>query len=61
MSFLNMEDATAAGCGFDIRTANEWLTYGAAGRAEPLFGDLWMTGEIGVMFAEPGCGNLRTN
>jgi predicted ATP-dependent serine protease len=57
MSFFDMNEMIeSADVVFDIRTANEWLAGSAAKRPEPLFGDLWMTGEIGVMFAAPGCG-----
>ncbi len=41
---------------FEIRTANETLSEGADDDPKMLFGDLWLTGEVSVMFADAGCG-----
>ncbi len=40
---------------FEISTVNELLAR-AVKPARPLFGDMWLTGELAVMFAEAGCG-----
>src|SRR4051812_37256133 len=41
---------------FEIKTANECLAEGPDEPAKMLFGDLWLTGELSVMFAEAGVG-----
>ncbi|MEQ1764306.1 MAG: AAA family ATPase [Pyrinomonadaceae bacterium] len=41
---------------FDSRPANEWMSEARIGRTDTLFGELWMTGELCVMFGEPGIG-----
>ncbi|MEQ1762071.1 MAG: AAA family ATPase [Pyrinomonadaceae bacterium] len=41
---------------FDSRPANEWMNTTSVYRTDMLFGELWMTGELCVMFGEPGIG-----
>lgn len=41
---------------FDLRPANDWMKEGGDGRATMLFGELWMSGELCVMFGEAGVG-----
>jgi RecA-family ATPase len=41
----------------DVRTASEWLTDNDAGEPpEQLFGDMWRTGEVAILFADTGVG-----
>ncbi len=40
---------------FEISTVNELLARKTE-PSRPLFGDMWLTGELAVMFAEAGCG-----
>src|SRR5881628_574745 len=42
----------------ELRTANEWreLAEATLQPAKPLFGELWMEGDIAVLAGEPGVG-----
>ena len=57
---LSMDEAISGNAGaavgvFEVGSLNEFLARTTA-RARPLFGDLWLEGELSVMFAEAGCG-----
>lgn len=41
---------------FDLRPANDWMKEAGDERAKMLFGELWMSGELCVMFGEAGVG-----
>ncbi len=58
--FLGMDEIKGQGSEttpprFEISTVNELLARKTE-PARPLFGDMWLTGELAVMFAEAGCG-----
>lgn len=45
---------------FETRAAGEWLTDKQAPQAPcKLFGDLWLEGELSILFADTGKGKIR--
>ncbi len=50
-----MDEHENKAVGFEVCSMNDFLAR-ARSTPRPLFGDLWLEGELSVLFGEPGCG-----